>query len=246
MNWVHLIEFDVACKAAGVETPAPIVRGQQIRDLANEHAKSVPGGLLSLSDHDVTHTLEAFALRNHSGSGRNIGLDAGVEEFMSRLSREIREETIPLLEDIVKELQPRFDEATAPLAAAAKFGITAQTTSDHVIDMVNEKAANAWRAVPAAWAAVAPIATLRRKMSKLFAVAPYIGEHDEQGTNYSVCFAAGDNWSADAGYLIDGKKGQHTDWLAIARDGFRLNTPSEVEEKHATRRRTKYAASVAS
>jgi hypothetical protein len=77
-------------------------------------------------------------------------------------------------------------------------------------------------------------------MTAVFAVSPSTGEtraaalpgvpRAEQ-TNYSVCFAAADNWSLDRGYCVEGKTAGHLDWLALARDGLRLNSPAETTEK---------------
>jgi hypothetical protein len=62
--------------------------------------------------------------------------------------------------------------------------------------------------------------------------------------NFSVCFAAGDNWSLTDGYVTS-PYATHLDWLAIAARGLRLNTPSEVAAKITARERAERSAGFA-
>jgi hypothetical protein len=98
-----------------------------------------------------------------------------------------------------------------------------------------------------AGAALEPIAGLWRLISEVFDVAPTratlgLQEHNSSfSVNFSVCFAAGENWSLADEYTTS-RYGNRVDWLAIAATGMRLNTPSEVADKIEKRERQQVAA----
>lgn len=241
MNWSAIHDFAARCTAAGIEPPEPITRAIHLLQVAAAQEPAPTGGLLALDDAGVAARVEAYAIRAHHAQGYGPGLAVGVVRFQDELVAETREACLPDLERIVTDLQPTFDELAAPLVTAARdFGFTYATTSDHVIDMADEKASAAWRAVPRAWRAIAPIVSLRIAMSTAFGVSPTMDERRAHAfpklpgatsPNYSVCFAAGDNWSFDDGYYIEGKTVGHLDWLALAAGGLRLNSPAEVRAK---------------
>lgn len=102
--------------------------------------------------------------------------------------------------------------------------------------MADEKASAAWRAVPAAWASIAPIVSRRIKMAQLFESLSATSEARVLGAlpNTSVCFAAGDSWSSTRGLLSRSEDGRTPRWLDLAAGGLRLNSPAEVLAKRAT------------
>jgi hypothetical protein len=146
-----------------------------------------------------------------------------------------------------------FDERAEPIVVAAqRYGFTLATTSDAVINLADEGAIAAWRDLRKAWAGIEPIVKLRRLMSEVFDVAP-TRELVKNSTlrfdagvslNFSVCFAAADNWNLEDGFVTDDSRYQ-LDWLQLAVGGLRLNSPAEVAEKIAERSREQRAAAFA-
>lgn len=249
MQYRDLIEFRVACETAGVTTPAPIVRGIELIDLAHAAAVSQPPALLDLADDEVAGQVFDLSVREHSSTDKwNFasakGLGPGSQVFESRLCDEVQAATIPLLDDLVIALRPKFDALTAPIVVAAQqYGFTYATTSDQVIDLADEGASAAWREARAAWKTVTPIVRFRMRVSDLFGVSPTLEElarnfytpNPRIELDYSVCFAAGSAWSYDHALYLGQKPGQ-LDWFALAAGGLHLNTPSEVRELIAARR----------
>ncbi|MFG6401468.1 hypothetical protein [Microbacterium sp. P04] len=248
MNWGDLHAFVGLCTRAGVEVPAPILRGIEMVDIANAHTAQPTGRLLTMTyDQDREH-VTALSIRQHTvySDGSQIGLLPGALAFASEIASEVREAVLPDLDRIVESLQPRFEEITAPLTVAAQqYGFTNTTRSDDVIELADEQASTIWRESRRAIQALMPIVAFRIAVSRTFNVSPTTGESHhlsynlptgEIPVNYSIAFAAGDNWSTDAGYYIEGKTQGHIDWLALAEGGLRLNTPTEVRMKLAAAR----------
>lgn len=115
-----------------------------------------------------------------------------------------------------------------------------------MIDLADETASEAFRATRPAMHALSPIARFRISLSRTFELSPTINDMRRRGhfqdaamqvehINNSVLFAAADNWSLGAGYYVqrnvDRNEPGEIDWLALAADGLRLNTPSEVAAK---------------
>lgn len=243
MNWRLLSPFAAACEALEVEPPAILPRALAMFALAEEHRSDPSGPLLTLTDDELRERITAIAIRDHDNDGRGStrGMQPGIDAVTDQLAREVREAILPELDRVVSDLQERFAELAAPLVhAATVYGFTADTTSDYVIRLADEGAANAWRAVPAAWQRIQPIVNFRVSLSRLFDVSPTADEIGGPGIamNYTVCFAAADNWSDDRGYFIDQSAGEaQLDWLALAAGGLRLNTPTEVRQKLEDRAR---------
>ncbi|MBF4463454.1 MULTISPECIES: hypothetical protein [unclassified Rathayibacter] len=243
MNWTDLHRFALSCRSAGVEAPAAVERGLALVAAINAHERADTGPLLSLTEDEVKDRVTQLSIREHDRDGRASlrGMQPGIDHVTKQLAGEVRAAALPDLEEIIATLRPRFDEHAAHLVEAATvYGFTYDTTSDEVIDLADERASAAWRAVPKAWGALAPIVSLRIAMSTLFDVSPNKAEvraasfprtPRSEPTNYSVCFAAGDNWSLDRGYYVEGKTVGHLDWLALAGGGLRLNSPDEVRAK---------------
>jgi len=139
-------------------------------------------------------------------------------------------------------VRAQFATLSAPLVTAAQdYGFTISTSSDEVIDLADEAASAAWRAARTAWHAIAPLVGLRIAMSSTFDVSPTRSEARAAAfprtlrvaeTNYSICFAEGDNWSLERGFYVEGKTVGHLDWFALAAGGLRLNTPDPNRDRH--------------
>ncbi|MBP2419668.1 hypothetical protein [Microbacterium imperiale] len=248
------MEFVEICRSFDVEPPAALVRGLELLDIADEFRDDRPlPRLLDLAPEEVGPLITDLSIRRHAGSGalNPDGLATGASAFAEKLLAEMREATLPELDRIVSDLRPRFDELAKPLLVAAQeHGFTSATTSDDVITQ-SPAAIEAWRALRHAEAALEPIADVWRSMTTIFAVEPTRStlptahQHNSQhSVNFSVCFAAGENWSLDEGFVTSQYR-SHLDWLAIAARGLRLNSPTEVGEKIATRDRQQRAAAVA-
>ncbi|MFJ2541880.1 hypothetical protein [Microbacterium sp. NPDC087589] len=242
MNW-HLIRaFAERCNAFGIAVPEPIARGLHLVDVADAHAATPAGRVLDLTDDELRDRVTDISIRLHDrdGIGSNRGMAPGVRAVHEALRREVIRDTVPLLEAIIIELQPRFDEAIAPLVdAAQRFGISYDTTSDAVIDQDDGMIA-AFRAAKKSWFAVQPIATFRILMSTAFGLEPTGG----LSKDFSVLFAAGDNWGQGGKYYLEGKTQSHLDWFALVAGGLRLNGISDVHTKIQNRRARPIAPTV--
>lgn len=243
----ELLLFKASCESVGVELPASVARGLELIDIAYAAAEIAPVTLLDLTDEQVLDRITDLAIRSHTGIlesdwfGSTIGMSPGIARFVDALLTEVRGATLPHLETMVESLQPSFEELTGPLVTAARdFGFTWQTKSDDVILLADENASQAWRDVRAAIPKLGPIVNFRKTISQVFDVSPTEAETQQRTVwerrpdvpvNWSVCFAADDNWSLDEDYVIEGTKRSHIDWLALAAGGLRLNTPDEVRAK---------------
>lgn len=248
MNWIDLISFKGSCERAGIEVPTAIIRGLELIDLAKLQTTPPSSRLLELRDAAVSGYITDLSIRTHQGyTAASLGMSAGVEEFTDQLLREVREASLPEIDRLIAELRPKFEGLAAPLVTAAQtYGFTLQTTSDSVIDLANEKASTAWRDARAAWQAILPLVRLRIQISEAFKVSPTREETNQlfftsgifdtgplssNPMDYSVCFAAGDNWSYDGAYAVSQKTGSGIDWFALAAGGLTLNTTAQVREK---------------
>jgi hypothetical protein len=250
MQWHQLLEFRVACGTARIDTPEPILRGLEMIEVANAFVLAPLPPALALTDQGVRDRVAELALRTHDSSNvytygdRNTGVAVGALVFQEQLAAEVREATLPLLEQLVIDLQPRFEELSRPLVVGAQdFEFTLDTTAVEVIDRADEAVSAAWRAVKPAMGAIAPMVRLRQLISELFEVSPTRAEaatlhYQPQGIwetpkqlDHSVSFAAEHSWSYDGAYYVKGKMPGTLDWMALARGGLKLNTPDEVREK---------------
>ncbi|MEV8272684.1 hypothetical protein [Microbacterium sp. NPDC077184] len=234
-------QFVEECRAFDVAPPASLIRGLELLDAADDHAADRKlSNLLSLSPDEIAPLLVDLSIRRHAGRSEMTpdGLGAGAAQFSEQLLIEMRTAVLPELEQVVADLRPVFDEAARPFVAAAReYGFTHATTSDEVIERADEGAAAAWRNLRHAEAALLPVVSFRRSISEVFDIAPTrdtlassLQAFGQFSVNYSVCFAEGENWSLDDGYVLDQHR-THIDWLALAAGGLRLNSPAEVEEK---------------
>lgn len=252
MNWVDLISFKGACERAGLEVPSAIIRGLELIEVAHQQAAPPAGSLLELTDDAVNGLITDLSIRTHQGhSASSRGLAPGVEQFKEQILAEVREASIPELDRLILELRPKFEEVAKPLVTAAQvYGFTLATTSDSVIELADEDASKAWRDARAAWHAIIPLARLRTQISDAFNVSPTREETAQmfftagvfdtgflsgRPADYTVCFAAGDNWSYDGAYAVSEKKQTGTDWFALAAGGLTLNTTAQVREMQAAR-----------
>lgn len=233
MNWDQYRTFATLCDRLGVTVPEPLTRAMHLADVARSHDAAPAGTLLDLTDDELRDRVVDLSIRSHDrdGRGSTLGFKPGIDAVVSQLVAEARAATLPYLDDIVVELQPRFDELAAPLMTATRdYGFTYRTSSDEVIDLADENASAAWRGARSAWSGIAPLVRFRQAMSTTFRLAPV-----PSGGDFSVLFAAGENWSATGRYYLEGKTQNHLDWFTLASGGIRLNTPTEVEAKIAAR-----------
>lgn len=246
LEWGELLLFQVSCEALELPVPAPIVRGLELIDAARAVQDPPAGGLLNLKDSQVKDRVVELSIRRHTGrqsvgglSMTAVGVDAGIEQFEYEIAAEVRDATLPLLDDLVAELQPRFEAIARPLVDAVQaYGFSLQTTSDEVIEMADDGAAAAWRASKEAFHGLEPIAEFRQTVSNLFDVSPTRREFQQKEASpvdFTVCFAAG-KWSTDGGYYVNRELGARIDWFALAKGGLRLNTPTEARQKILARR----------
>ena len=250
LSWDQALVFSVACENIGIEPPEAITTGLRLVAVANQHGTAPSGGLLSMTDDEIRDRVTDLSIRQHRGqeaAANSKGLAPGIRQFRDELAEEVADAVDPDLERIVVALQPRFAEAASPLVHAARtYGFTASTDPAEVIDMADEKASAAYRDMRAAWIAVQPVAAFRIAMSTTFDLSPNVGETiahvygdlppvSTPPINWSVLFAEGENWSLDTGYIVEGRRGNQLDWLALASGGLRLNTPDEARAKVASR-----------
>lgn len=255
MNLGLLLEFRIAAEHAGLPVPTAVTRGLEILEIARAHVQTPAVTLLDMSPDEVRAQLTDLAIRSHTaGANMTPGLAPALPQLEAQLAVEIRAAALGDLDGMIESLQPRFGELAAPLVTAAQvYGFTRNTTSDQVIDMANEQASAAWREARDAWTAIGPIVRFRQKVSEIFEVSPtkaemdqfygFGAERDTSGlVDYSVCFAAHDNWSYDGGYYVkprgrtNSPLRSHLDWYALAVGGLHLNTPTEVAAKLEQRR----------
>jgi hypothetical protein len=246
LNQFRALEFVETCGSFGIEPPAALLRGLHLLDLVDNFAsESAMPTLLDIDPADIAPLITDMSIRRHAGAGQTVpdGLATGVAAFTGKLLAEMREATLSELDRVVTDLRPRFDELAKPFVVAAQeHGFTAATTSDDVITR-SGAAIEAWRDLRRAEADLEPVADVWRAMTEIFAVEPTraslpaeIENNGSFSVNFSVCFAADDNWSLGDGYVTSQYR-THLDWLAIASGGLRLNTPTEVAAKIAARER---------
>lgn len=246
VNRMSLLEFAEACRGFDLDPPAAVARGLALIDAAEAVAENKPlTDLLQMEADDVAPLVAEMSIRRHVSVGLDAdGLGVGVEKFTAQVLREVRSAAVPELDGLVEALRPQFDELAKPLTVAAQhYGFTLTTTSDDVINR-SADAIDAWRALRHAGAAMEPIAEFWRLTADVFGLAPSRRlntsrqnaiEH-QYAANLSVCFAAGENWSLAGEYVTHEYRTQ-VDWLAVAKVGLRLNTPSEVAAKVGERQK---------
>lgn len=139
------------------------------------------------------------------------------------------------IDEVIDALRAVFDPAARVLEHAASLGFTHATTAQQVIDRNDRDAVATWQKLPDTRATMATVARIRERISERLNASP---SYDDLGwdavgsIDYSVCYAAGDGFSTDGGLYVHGQ----LDWLALARGGLRLNTPSECHAKLARAR----------
>lgn len=234
-----LTRLQRALTTLGVDVPEPITKGFAAVRAAQAATVLPPAeNVLDLDQDSIRARVEAFTLRGHATRAGAVGLEPGISAFTQEVLTEVTAQVQPYLDDLIAGQQEAFAKAATPLVVGAqKFGFTLRTTSDQVIDLADDEAPAAWRNARDAWQAMRPFVELRKAVSVAFALTPVreVG-CDLPGDNWSVCFAAGDNWGLTLhAYKAMGRWDSGLDWLALAKDGLRLNTPTEVAAKVAAR-----------
>lgn len=245
MSYMKLVEFKVLCESNGIRVPDIVTRGIEAIDSARSYTERRQVRVLDLSAEQMRSFVRDESIRAHSddGSVSSRGYRPGFDRVSEQAWAEVREQIGPALDKLVVGQRKKFERIVAPIVEGAqKYGFKYRTTSDEVVRAGDPKGMLAWRDVGYAWASVKPIAQFRVKLSQIFDVSPTWGEARDLGSidpgsrNWSVCFAAGDEWSMTDGYHIEDQPSvTGLDWFAIAQGGLRLNTPTEVRAKIAER-----------
>lgn len=240
MNLSTAARFAESCETLGIPAPPSIARGVELLAIAEAHEVERPHvHTLSMTPEEVRSFIEDRSARRHMSRTSGTGFQPGLNQFRERLHRDVAAAVMPELEDVVQQLQQRFQELAAPMMTAVRtYGFTLTTTSDDIINLDDNEATAAWRNARKSWEAIAPIVSLRKEMTEVFELRP--NHHDlppvhrgGDSPNLSVLFAAGDNWSLGSEYLA--RSSTSLDWFALAKGGLRLNSPREVDEKLKTR-----------
>ncbi len=233
-TWGDINAFAALCEVADLTVPKSIVEAQRLRGVAAAHAVEPPAQFMGMSDDDLRAWLDKVTIRRLSS-----GFEHAIAPFEAFLILEVQRTIRPELNALIEEMRPRFDALADPFAeAVTKYGFTARTTSDDVIRMVDNGASAAWRGTETFFRGAQAIAAVRQQISRIFDVSPTAHEqglNNDEGIDYSVCFAAGDAWSDDGSYYLAGRSGGTLDWFALAAGGLRLNSPSDVERKTRAR-----------
>ena len=82
-----------------------------------------------------------------------------------------------------------------------RHGLTVDTSAESILATDDPAVTKAWREAHAAWESVSSLARFYISMFEAFDLPP-IGtdyEHPTKGPNWSVLFAAGDQWSIEPG-----------------------------------------------
>jgi hypothetical protein len=236
--YLYLAEqFAANCEALGIAAPAAIGKARDAVAAAEDAARvNRHPNVLEMSPEEIREAVTQISIRSHAGRGASTpgGFGAGIEAIRNAAELDAHEASLPELERIVEELRPRFDELAEPLVIAARdYHYTLKTTAADVIDRDDEKATAAWRNARKAWLAIVPIVQLRIEMCTVFDLRPTRKDSPkfrvDDEVNYSVLFAAGDNWALTPDKFMS-EEGS-LDWLALARAGLRLNSPREVDAK---------------
>lgn len=241
VGWGEITGFAALCEQAGVNIPPSIVAAFHSREVAEAHLPEPVVELSKLTDDEIRDYLDKVAIRR-AVSGTAPLLEAH-RVFEGRLFDEVVRAIGPELEDLVDEMRPRLDALATPFVAVVqKYGFNSRTESDNVIDSASDfKTVEAWRSTAPFFATMQPLLAVRTSMSRTFNASPTRFEQNMAGTadpvDYSVAFAAGDNWDEDGTFYINGILGGHLDWFRLALGGIRLNSPAEVRQKQAARMR---------
>lgn len=258
LNWDLFTEFDAKCRALGIEPPEALARGLELRSTAQEFVrKPHASDLLSLTDEETRDYVTALSIREHDRDGlaSSRGLRSGVSQFTTELAGAVSSAVLPELDRMVEGLQTRFrEDAEGLIVAAQVHGITVDTSPAQVVEREDQAFTAAYNAMKRSWLAIQPVVEFRILMSKVFEVSPTLDELralsplpgviDHDTMNWSVAFTDG-QWSPGTGLLVDNKHRSHLDWLALARGGLRLNTPTEVSRMLAERARPSLEARLA-
>lgn len=244
ITFPDLRQVAALCEFVDVDTPQPVVRGLELAAAARAFIVPRPRVLLTLDDGDLPDVLTDLAIREHAGSrGGQVGMEAGMDVFERQLLDEVYTATLPILDDLIVGLRPRFDEAVAPIVTAVReYGFTINTSAEQVLERRDWAAGEAILNARDAWASIQPLITLRQRLSDIFNVSPTRAEAANQRistygatlgapVDYSVAFAAGDNWSTTGEFNLERKHPGVVNLAALAAGGIRLNTPTEVREK---------------
>lgn len=240
----QLRRFSAKANKLGLGLPESVRRALHVIDVANKAPLRAPVDVLQLTDKKiydevVTRTVHNIpATRNGAYGVSGGGLAAGIESIKQAAIDAGLRGALPELDGMIEQLRPQFDEHARHFVAAAQdYGFSLRTRTDAVVDLEDNAAVDLWRACRDSWGPINEIAQFRNLICTAFELAPY--ETEYPGANldrtteidFSVNFAAGDNWDTTGVYYVDGRIGAHINWFQLAKGGLRLNTISEVNDK---------------
>lgn len=237
-----------------IPLPASLMRAMEIDTMLTAHREEPPTpAFLELDDDELIAHLETRIVRT-ALSDRSRMQAYHPQAIAEVTTAAFEQASIQLaaggVDEIIEALRPAFNDAAAVLSEAAKLGFTSKTTAQDVIDRNDDNAMTVWRALDKAMTTLHKIADIRRKLSVTLDASPTLEEQKpivpfgidyvtgNRVIDWSVAFAAGDNWGVLGEFHIDRIFNGTVDWLALAGSGLHLNTPSEVRAKHADRLRT--------
>ncbi|SDL30398.1 hypothetical protein [Microbacterium azadirachtae] len=237
MIWGEFSQFLVWCDQLNVPVLDEARRAQELMDVIASPAVDTSAPILSLSDDQLRERIRDVSIMNH-GDGILHGLSRGASLAHEQLLSELHAAYLPHLDEIVQGLAEEFETNTRPLVSGVQdYGFTLKTTSDEVIRSEQPGIVEAWRAAEKAWHSIDNVVYFREVLSKTFNVGPGKPHGSFDDLDYTVCYAAGDNWTSDGAGYVNGNVAGDIDWFRLATEGLRLNTPSEVVEKQEQARR---------
>lgn len=237
MIWGEFLQFLAWCDRLDVPVLDEARRAQELVDVIASPGVDTSSPILGLSDEQVRERIRDVSIMNH-GEGIYHGLSRGSGLAYDQLLKELHAAYLPHLDEIVQKFAQEFETSAQPLEAGAQeYGFTLNTTSDEVIRSEQPGAVEAWKAAEKAWHSLGDIVYFREVVSKTFNIGPGrpLGSFDD--LDYTVCYAAGDNWTSEGSGYVNGNIAGDIDWFRLATGGLRLNTPTEVAEKQETARR---------
>jgi len=233
---------------ANIEKPAALVRGLEVADNLARAQVLHPVDLLALPDDELESYFDNRVTReaafSRSPAGSVPAWSQTHELVLDELFAQVRAAMLPHVDGLIDELRAPFDGAAAKLTAYVnQFGFTSHTSADDVIDR-DAKTIAAFRELPALIRTMQPYAAIRRMLSTSLDLSPSVAERrsiaERSGSkwsdrDWSILYAAGDQWSVDASTHLDRNPQASLDWLLLARGGLALNSPDVVRAKIASR-----------
>lgn len=231
----------------GAPVPAALATAVSVAETAMEAAGDQTRDVLDMTEDELREHVRLLALykQNHVAEAAGRVAERAASEAGARLRA-------GEIDEVILSLRPSFDQAAEIVTTAAGYGITAHTSAEQVLALPDAALA-AWRPLKAALGTLGKVDSMRRQLSVDLGVIPTSTEMWSQNSaawragnriDYSVCYAAGDNWAMDGTFYITppsqrGLDGVPTnphptddiDWFRMAGGGLHLNTVAEIQTK---------------